>query len=93
MSANDDDADEAQTGAFMRALQRVVAIKPGELRSIAWSWLYFFSLLASTARGIPRWSMKSANRRTPQKASRTISKVHRSPMISSERAREQACPA
>jgi AAA family ATP:ADP antiporter len=48
MSAMDDDAEEAQTGAFMRALQRVVAIKPGELRSIAWSWLYFFSLLAST---------------------------------------------
>jgi len=48
MSANDDDADEAQTSAFMRALQRVVAIKPRELRSIAWSWLYFFSLLAST---------------------------------------------
>jgi AAA family ATP:ADP antiporter len=48
MSANDDDADEVQTGAFMRALQRVVAIKPRELRSIAWSWLYFFSLLAST---------------------------------------------
>src|SRR6202049_3440650 len=45
MSAND---DEARTGAFMRALQRVVAIEPRELRSIAWSWLYFFSLLAST---------------------------------------------
>ena len=48
MSANDDDADEAQTGAFMRALQRIVAIEPREMRSIAWSWLYFFSLLAST---------------------------------------------
>jgi ATP:ADP antiporter, AAA family len=48
MSVSDNDANEAQTGAFMRALQRVVAIKPGELRSIAWSWLYFFSLLAST---------------------------------------------
>jgi AAA family ATP:ADP antiporter len=48
MNANNGDADEVQTGAFMRALQRVVAIKPGELRSIAWSWLYFFSLLAST---------------------------------------------
>jgi AAA family ATP:ADP antiporter len=40
--------DEAQTSAFMRALQRVVAIEPHEIRSIAWSWLYFFSLLAST---------------------------------------------
>ena len=48
MSANDDDADEAETGAFMRALRRIVAIKPREMRSIAWSWLYFFSLLAST---------------------------------------------
>jgi AAA family ATP:ADP antiporter len=48
MSANDDEADEAQSGAFMRVLQRVVAIEPRELRSIAWSWLYFFSLLAST---------------------------------------------
>jgi AAA family ATP:ADP antiporter len=48
MSANNNDADEAQTGAFMRALQRIVAIEPHELRSIAWSWLYFFSLLAST---------------------------------------------
>src|SRR5450755_4465086 len=48
MSANDDDADEAQTGAFMRALQRIVAIEPREMRSIVWSWLYFFSLLAST---------------------------------------------
>ena len=49
MSANDDDdADEAQPNAFMRALQRVVPVKQRELRSIAWSWLYFFSLLAST---------------------------------------------
>lgn len=48
MSANNNDADEAQAGAFMRALQRVVAIKPSEMRSIVWSWLYFFSLLAST---------------------------------------------
>jgi AAA family ATP:ADP antiporter len=47
MSTNDND-DEAQSGGFMRALQRVVAIKPRELRSIVWSWLYFFSLLAST---------------------------------------------
>src|SRR5207237_8957243 len=36
------------TGVFMRALQHVVPVKPSELRSIAWSWLYFFSLLAST---------------------------------------------
>ncbi len=48
MNANDDNADEAQSGALMRALQRVAAIEPFELRSIAWSWLYFFSLLAST---------------------------------------------
>jgi AAA family ATP:ADP antiporter len=48
MSAKDDETNEAQAGAFMRALQRIVDIKPSELRSIAWSWLYFFSLLAST---------------------------------------------
>ena len=47
MSASDDNGDEAQAGAFMRVLQRVVAIKPSEIRSISWSWLYFFSLLAS----------------------------------------------
>src|SRR2546421_5232635 len=47
MSANDDDVAEAQTGAFMRALQRIVPVESRELRSIAWSWLYFFSLLAS----------------------------------------------
>jgi AAA family ATP:ADP antiporter len=48
MSANDNDGDEAQASTFLRALERVVVIKPRELRSIAWSWLYFFSLLAST---------------------------------------------
>jgi ATP:ADP antiporter, AAA family len=48
MSPNDNNADEARPGAVMRALQRIVAIEPHELRSIAWSWLYFFSLLAST---------------------------------------------
>src|ERR1700741_1978037 len=47
MSANDDEAENAPANAFMRTLQRLVAIEPGELRSIAWSWLYFFSLLAS----------------------------------------------
>jgi AAA family ATP:ADP antiporter len=48
MSADEDNADERPDGAFMRALQRIVPVKKGELRSIAWSWLYFFSLLAST---------------------------------------------
>jgi len=47
VSAKDDDANETQNGAFVRALQRVVVIEPRELRSIAWSLLYFFSLLAS----------------------------------------------
>ena len=32
MSANDDNADEAQPGVIVRALQRVVAIEPRELR-------------------------------------------------------------
>jgi AAA family ATP:ADP antiporter len=49
MSANDDDADEAQPGVIVRALQRVVAIEPRELRSVAWSWLYFFALLSATS--------------------------------------------
>jgi len=48
MNANDGDADGTRTNGFMRALQRIVAIEPREMRSIAWSWLYFFSLLAST---------------------------------------------
>ncbi len=48
MSANDENAGQDQPGAFGRVLQRVVVIQPGELRSITWSWLYFFSLLAST---------------------------------------------
>jgi AAA family ATP:ADP antiporter len=43
-----EDADEAKSNAFIRALQRVVPVQQRELRSIAWSWLYFFSLLAST---------------------------------------------
>lgn len=34
---------------------------------------------ADAARGIPRCAAKSPNRRTPKKASRTISRVHRSP--------------
>ena len=47
MNANHDEANGAQPGAFTRILQRVVSIEPGEFRSILWSWLYFFSLLAS----------------------------------------------
>ena len=48
MSANDDSADLVQNNVFMRALQRVVPVEARELRSIVWSWLYFFCLLAST---------------------------------------------
>jgi len=40
-------ANEAQSTASTRVLRRVVAIEPGEMRSISWSLLYFFSLLAS----------------------------------------------
>jgi len=47
VNVKDDDANETQNGAFVRVLQRVVVIEPRELRSIAWSLLYFFSLLAS----------------------------------------------
>src|SRR6202041_1254829 len=38
--------------------------------------------VGSTARGISRWTAKSPNRRTPKKASRTMSSVHRSPTTS-----------
>src|SRR4051794_28869208 len=47
MTANDSEKGGQRRGAVMRALQRIVAIEPGEMRSIGWSWLYFFSLLAS----------------------------------------------
>jgi ATP:ADP antiporter, AAA family len=48
MTANGDETDSAESNAFLRALRVVVPVKRDELRSIAWSWLYFFSLLAGT---------------------------------------------
>ena len=56
-------------------------------------WPVVRSLLVSTARGISRWAAKSPNRRTPKKASRTMSSVHRSPTTSSARASEHRSSA
>jgi ATP:ADP antiporter, AAA family len=40
-------SDEAEPNRAMRVLRKVVDIEPGEFTSVAWSWLYFFALLAS----------------------------------------------
>src|SRR5688500_7862892 len=42
---------------------------------------------------MPRLRWKSSKRRTPRKASRRMSSVHRSPTSSSVRATEHVCPA
>ncbi len=34
-------------GTLLRLLQRLVAVQPGELRAVAWCWLYAFVLLAA----------------------------------------------
>jgi AAA family ATP:ADP antiporter len=34
-------------GTTFRLLSRVVDVRPGETRALAWSWLFFFSVLAS----------------------------------------------
>jgi hypothetical protein len=52
-------------GSICRAQGLQQPVRPGQPAAIK-----VFSLLESTARGIRRWSMKSANRRTPQKAGR-----------------------
>src|SRR6476661_896308 len=51
------------------------------------------SRLVSTLREIPRRSTKSSKRRTPRKALRRISKVHHSPITSSDWAIEQRMSA
>ena len=38
--------DQVNEPALHRALQRVVAVRPGEVRALAWSFAYFFCLLA-----------------------------------------------
>lgn len=37
----------AQSGAFFRLLQKVVAVEPEELPAVGWCWLYAFVLLAA----------------------------------------------
>src|SRR3954462_12294258 len=49
------------------------------------------SRCASTLRAIPSERWKSVKRETPRNASRTISRLQRSPITSSERAMEQTC--
>lgn len=34
-------------GPFLRLLQRVVAVRPEEVRAVAWCWLYIFAVLSS----------------------------------------------
>jgi AAA family ATP:ADP antiporter len=34
-------------GMFVRLLRTVIDVKPAEARALAWSWLYFFSILSS----------------------------------------------
>jgi ATP:ADP antiporter, AAA family len=40
------EADPAP-GAFLRLLQKVVAVRPEELRAVGWCWVYAFALLAA----------------------------------------------
>ncbi|MBW0004044.1 MAG: MFS transporter [Hyphomicrobiales bacterium] len=37
----------AKTGAGYRMLQRVVAVRPDEVRAVLWCWLYIFAVLSS----------------------------------------------
>jgi AAA family ATP:ADP antiporter len=34
-------------GAAYRLLRRVIAVRPNEVRELAWSWLYIFSVLSA----------------------------------------------
>src|SRR3954454_2853649 len=38
---------QIEAGLLYRLVRRVVDIEPGEVRALAWSWLYFFSILSS----------------------------------------------
>ena len=41
------DPSTAEPGAFFRLLQKVVVVRPEELRAVGWCWLYAFALLAA----------------------------------------------
>jgi AAA family ATP:ADP antiporter len=40
-------SSSAEPGTFLRLLQKVVAVRPEELRAVGWCWLYAFALLAA----------------------------------------------
>jgi AAA family ATP:ADP antiporter len=41
------DPSAAEQGTFFRLLQKVVAVRPDELRAVGWCWVYAFALLAA----------------------------------------------
>ena len=41
------DPSTAEQGTFFRLLQKVVAVRPDELRAVGWCWVYAFALLAA----------------------------------------------
>ena len=49
MTGSDQAADAArgQAGLAHRLLQRVVAVRPEEMRAVLWCWLYIFAVLSS----------------------------------------------
>ncbi|MBV9751676.1 MAG: MFS transporter, partial [Hyphomicrobiales bacterium] len=40
-------ATPAAAGAAYRLLQRLVAVRPDEVRAVLWCWLYIFALFSS----------------------------------------------
>jgi AAA family ATP:ADP antiporter len=40
-------SSSAEPGTFFRLLQKVVVVRPEELRAVGWCWVYAFSLLAA----------------------------------------------
>ena len=40
-------SSHSEGGVTFRLLRRVIDIRPDEVRALAWSWLYFFSILSS----------------------------------------------
>ena len=39
--------ENPQGGALYRALSKIIDVRPAETAALAWSWLYFFSILSS----------------------------------------------
>ena len=40
-------SDVARTPTSLRLLQRVVSVRPEEMRAVLWCWLYIFAVLSS----------------------------------------------